>query len=189
MTDFPIHTVETAPEGSKAQLEAINKKYGAIPGLFGALAEAPAALEAYPLIQGIFEKSSLSPTEQQLVFIAASVENECLFCVPAHSFVAKNVTKVDPAIVNAVRNSQTVPDAKLDALVTFTRTVVEKRGHLEDADIAGFINAGYTQANVLEVILGVSVKTLSNYTSHVTNPPLGGFASEAWEPKASKTAA
>lgn len=183
MTKFNIHNVDTAPESTKKTLQKIQDKYGAIPGLFGAFAESPAILEAYPTLQNIFEtKTTLSSTEQQLIFIAVSVENECYFCVPAHSYIAKNVTKVDPQIIDDLRQNRPLADNKLNALVNFTKTLVKNRGHLNDDQINTFLEAGYSKEQVLEVILGVSVKTISNYTSHITNPPLGMFESEKWQP-------
>ncbi len=182
MTTFPIHDVASAPEGSKAILENLQKTLGHIPGLFGALAESPAAITAYPVISDLFDKTSLSPAEQQLLLIAISVENECHFCVPAHTVIAKNVAKVDADLVNAVRESRSTGDAKIDALVTFAKELVKARGHASDAQIEAFLAAGYNKAQVLEVILGVTLKTFSNYVSHITNPPLGAFQSEAWSP-------
>lgn len=182
MTKFNIHTVESAPEAAKDTLQNIEKKLGSIPGLFGALAESPAALSAYPQISDLFDKTNFTKQEQQILLIAISVENECLFCVPAHSFIAKNIAKVDPEIVKAVREKRSTANDKLDALVNFAQIIVKNRGHVEDKVIEEFIKAGYSKEQVIDVILGVTLKTFSNYVSHITNPPLGAFAGEKWDP-------
>jgi AhpD family alkylhydroperoxidase len=131
-----------------------------------------------------FAKSSLSPLEQQLVALAVSEANDCAFCVAAHSAIAKRMLKADAALVAAVRDRQPLADPKLDALVAFVRQVVEQRGFIGEAALAAFLEAGYTRASVLEVLLGVGMKTFNNYVDHVAHVPLNNqFKPEAWQPK------
>lgn len=184
MTSFTVHSLESAPTGSRPMLEGLKKAYGFVPNLFAVFAESPAALQGALAIGEAFAKSTLTPVEQQLVAIAVSEANDCPFCMAAHSTIAKHLAKADPAAVAAARERQPLPDAKLDALVTFTRKLVEQRGFVSPADLAAFLKAGYTKAQVIEVLLGVGMKTFNNYVDHIAHVPLNDqFKTEAWQPK------
>src|SRR5512138_2335358 len=184
MTRFVAHTVESAPAESRPMLEGIRRSFGFVPNLFGVFAESPAALRGALAIYEAFSSSSLSAAEQQLVMLAVSEANDCEYCVAAHSTLAKRIAKVDPALVDAVRQRAPLADAKLDALATFTRSVVEQRGLLPDAEVDAFLAAGYTRAQVIEVLLGVGMKTFNNYVDHIAHTPLNDqFKAEAWQPK------
>lgn len=182
MTQFTTHTLESAPAAARPLLEGAKAKLGFIPNLYGNLAEAPAALQAYFDLSAQFEKTSLIPVERQVVLLAISTENNCEFCVAAHSLIARKMVKVPDAVVDALRASQPLPDAKLEALAVFTRAVVRDRGFVAQGELDAFLKAGFTHRQVIEVVLGVSLKILSNYTNHLTgtktNPE---FASEAWK--------
>ena len=110
MAKFEFHTPQTAPEASRPALESAQKSLGFVPNLYGLLAENPAALEAYQTLAGIFAKAGFSPVEQQLVPLIVSVENQCGFCVGAHSALS-TMAKVPPNIINAVRDSAPIDDA------------------------------------------------------------------------------
>ncbi len=183
MNTFKLHTLESAPAAALPTLEAANKGLGFIPNLYAHLAEAPNALQAYKQLGALLEQSALSPEEQQIVLISASIENRCEYCVAAHSFIARNLVKVDSQRVDALRTDSCLQDQKLNALVDFTRAVVRERGWVVGGqELNNFYAAGYTQQNALEVVLGVTMKTLSNYTNHLTDTPLdAAFASEAWQ--------
>ncbi|MGZ8184378.1 MAG: carboxymuconolactone decarboxylase family protein [Methylobacter sp.] len=182
MSQFHIHSISTAPAAAQPLLEGSLKKYGFVPNLHGGLAESPAALQAYIELTALFDKTLLSPTERQVVLLAASVENHYTYCVAAHSMNAKQMVKVDAANVEALRKQQSLPDPKLDALAAFTRAVVKQRGRVCGKTLDNFITAGYSRAQVLEVVLGVAFKTLSNYTNHLIDTPLdSAFQAESWE--------
>jgi AhpD family alkylhydroperoxidase len=133
-------------------------------------------------IHEVFSKSSLSSVEQQLVMIAVSVANDCEYCVAAHSNIAKRLLQVDPALIDALRRRAPLADARLEALATFTRTVVEQRGWIADLDVAAFLDAGYTRAQVIEVLFGIGMKTFNNYVDHIAHTPLNEqFKDEAWQ--------
>lgn len=184
MIKFTVHTAQTAPPHSRPLLEGIKNAFGFVPNLFAVFAESPAALQGALAIAEAFSKSTLSPAEQQLVAIAVSEANDCQFCVAAHSTIAKHAAKADPASVDATRAREPLADPRLDALVTFTRKVVEQRGFVADAEVAAFMEAGYTKAQVIEVLLGVGMKTFNNYVDHVAHVPLNDqFKAEAWRPK------
>ncbi len=181
MSQFEFYSVETAPAGARPLLEKVAARFGFVPALLGGLAESPAALEGYLKLAGIFERSSFSPAEQQVIALAVSVENGCDFCVSAHSFMARNLAKVGSGEVNARRDGGPLNDLRLDALATFVRQIVRQRGWVDNADIEVFIDAGFTRAQVLEVVLGVAQKTLSNYANHLMKTPLdAAFESERW---------
>src|SRR5574341_906443 len=119
MNRFPLHTPDTAPADAKPALASVQSKMGFIPNLYGKLATAPAALDAYLTLSGIYDKTSLSPAERQTVLLAASVENKCGFCVAAHSAGAKRA-KAPQEVVAAIRERRPVPDPRLGALADFT---------------------------------------------------------------------
>ena len=149
MSPFTIHTPETAPAASRALLEGIQQAYGFVPNLFAVFAESPAALEGALAMARAFSHSTLTPVEQQLVALAVSEANDCEFCMAAHSTIAKRVAKAQPALVAAVRAREPLSEAKLDVLVVFTRRVVEQRGFVASADVAAFLEAGYTRAQLI----------------------------------------
>jgi AhpD family alkylhydroperoxidase len=159
-----------------------------IPNLFAKMAEAPALLEGYWSLARIFENSSLGPVEQQVVLIATSRVNQCRYCVGVHSAVA-DMQQVPAEITDALREGRPLPDARLEALRRFTERVVEARGWAPESELEAFLAAGYTSAQVLEVVLGVGLKTLSNYTNHLAGTELDpAFAGRAWTPSPASAA-
>lgn len=182
MTAFDVHTKKTAPTESAKLLAPAEEAYGFIPNLLGVMAESPATLNAYLSLGQLFGKSSFSATEQQTVILSISRFNECDYCMAAHSVIA-GMNKVPTDIVEAIRDDRPIDDPRLEALRVFTSTCVEKRAHLSSDDIAAFLAADYTKEQILEVILGIGFKTLSNYVNHVAETPLDdAFASQAWVP-------
>lgn len=171
MSEFKLHDVGSAPEAAKPLLEGAEKNMGFVPNLFAKMAEAPAALEAYITLSGMFDKTSFSPVEREVVLLTASVENQCEFCVAAHSGRAKKAG-MDEAVLEALRDARALPDERLQALHAFTLDVVRNRGFVGDTAVHDFLDAGFTREQVLEVVLGVAMKTLSNYTNHIAETPL-----------------
>lgn len=181
MSIFSIHTPDTAPEDSRSKLEKGKQRYGFVPNLWGALAEAPTALDAYVALGELFDRTSLTRTERQVVLLAISAANGCTYCVGAHSAIA-DMQKVPGDVVDALREQRSISEPKLEALRTFTTTLVEKRGWASEQDVQAFLDAGFHRQQVLEVILGLSYKTLSNYTNHLVDTPLDEpFQGRAWE--------
>ncbi len=184
MTAFTMHDETTAPEEIRARLETAKQQNGRIPGLYAVMAEAPGLLEAYTFAHQQFLKTSLTDEEKTVVWQAVNVEQNCHYCVPAHTGIAK-MMKVDDAITDALRDETPLPTAKLEALRDFTLSVVRNRGALEEAEVQAFLDAGFAERNILEVILGVSQKVMSNYTNHFANTPVDPvFQKFAWEKKA-----
>ena len=182
MTDFTIHTHDTAPAASKPRLDVAVNAFGMVPNLIGVLAESPETLEAYQTLHSLFEKSSLSTTEKNVVWLTINVEHNCHYCVPAHTAIA-HMQKVDAGVIDALRNAAPLPDAKLEALRQFTLKVVRQRGEVSDAEVATFLAAGFTKRNVLDVLIGVSQKVISNYTNHLAHTPVDApFRKFDWTP-------
>ena len=180
MTTLKVHNIETAPEGSKALLENSQKAYGMIPGLHGVLAGAPKVLEAYQTLHELFTQTSFNEEELTVVWQTINVEHACHYCVPAHTGIAK-MMKVDDAITEALRSETPLENPKLEALRTMTLTIVRNRGHVTQEDLNTFYAAGYEERQVMEILLGLSQKTISNYVNHIANTPVdAGFKKFAW---------
>ncbi len=182
MNNFVIYNKDNAPEGSGELLAGVNKAYGFTPNLLGTMAESPATLKGYLTLGKILEGSTLSTTEQQVILLAVSRFNECHYCLAAHTTIS-DLQKVPRDVVDAIRNDQPIADARLEALRRFATLITEKRGWASEDDVAEFYAAGFTQANVLEVILATSLKTISNYVNHVADTPVdAAFSKNAWAP-------
>jgi AhpD family alkylhydroperoxidase len=168
---YPVHTIEAAPAASRPLLEQAQAAYGVVPNLLAVLSSAPPVLEAYLTLQKLFAASSLSSVEQQVVLLTVSTDNACTYCVAAHTLMA-GTQGVDPVVLEAIRSSNSLGDPRLEALRAFTQAVVSSRGWPPQDVLDGFLDAGYGEVQVLEVVLGVAFKTLSNYTNHLTGTPL-----------------
>ncbi|KAJ56996.1 carboxymuconolactone decarboxylase [Actibacterium mucosum KCTC 23349] len=162
---YTYHTPDTAPQASLSLLEASQKAYGFHPMLHRVMAEAPINYQAYLDTFGLFtEKGTLTPTEQQVVMMTVNVINECHYCTAGHTMLMK-MLKVDEDVIEALREGAPLADAKLEALRVYTKGLVEQRGHIGDDALQAFLDAGYTKAQSLEVIVGIATKTLSNFTN------------------------
>lgn len=166
MSIFTQHTVESAPKGASEVLEKVVERYQFIPNLASYVAESPVSLDAIMSLSGYFDNSSLTPQEQQIVLLTVSVMNDCSYCRTAHTALA-NMQKVDREILEAVLALQTLPDAKLNALFDFTRAIIEEKALVSEEVVNRFLGAGYTKAQVFEVIMGVALKTFTNYSNHL----------------------
>lgn len=183
MANFTLHDSSTAPEGARDFIAGVEKKMGFVPSLYAVFAENPAVLTAYTQLADQLGKTGLSPLEQQIVTITASVENECHFCVAAHTTISEG-QGLDLAVIDAVREDRAITDPKLEALRIFSKKVVIDRGFVSDTDVDTFLRAGYDRSAVLAVILGVALKVISNYTNHVAETPVNeAFKKHAWSPK------
>ncbi|PMS15477.1 carboxymuconolactone decarboxylase [Trinickia dabaoshanensis] len=180
MSNFQTYTIDNAPAASKSSLEDTKRAFGFVPNLQAHMAESPALLAGYSALWDLFSKSTLTPHEQQVVYLTSNFENNCHYCMAGHSTLAKMI-KMDAGVIAALRAGTPLPDAKLEALHRFTTLVVRERGFVPEADVDAFIAAGYTRENVLEVILGVATKVMSNYTNHIVHTELDGFmAGNEW---------
>lgn len=177
MTKFTLHTIETAPEASRTLLESTRKAWGFLPTLQATLAESPVALEAHNTLFGLVGKSSLSPVEQQVAFLAASVFHGCEYCTMGHTYLARGAGMAEH-VVQALRSGTSIDDARLEALRVFTEAVLRERGFVGDAAVDTFLASGFTRAHVLEVVTVIATKTISNYVNHITHTPKESFMSD-----------
>ncbi len=185
---FIVHTVETAPEASRPLLEQTERRLGFVPNLTGELAASPAAVEGYLALSAAFAKSSLTPLEREIVLVAVSVEDRCHYCTAAHTTSAE-WQELDLEAIEAVRDGRPIADPKLEALRLFTVKIVRARGWLADAELRAFTAAGFSQPAILEILMGVGLKTFSNYVNHVTETPLDeAFQHNAFIPAARRAA-
>ena len=181
MTEFTLHTEDSAPEASKPLLAQSQKAFGMIPGLHAVMAEAPEVLEAYQRVHELFVNSSFDNEELTVVWQTINIEHACHYCVPAHTAIAKSMNVSDD-ISEALRNETPLADSRLEALRTFTLSVVRDRGDVDNNTVQVFLNAGFTRRHILEVILGVSQKVMSNYTNHLANTPVDApFKKFTWK--------
>jgi uncharacterized peroxidase-related enzyme len=183
MSKFHVHSVETAPAASKEHFATAKAALGFVPNLIGVLAASPSAAKAYLVLTELMSKTSLTPVEREVVLLTASRKNGCEYCMAAHSTVAHGA-KMPGAVLSALRAGEVLPDAKLEALRSFTIALLEHRGHVDGAQVSAFLAPGYTEANVLDVVLGTTMKTLSNYTNNVAHTPVdAAFQRWAWTAK------
>lgn len=181
MSNFKIHTIETAPAESKSLLEASEKNFGMIPNLHGILAESPGLLEAYQKLHEWFSNSSFNADELTVVWQSINVEHDCHYCVPAHTGIAK-MMKIDEDIIEALRNETVLPSEKLEVLREATLEIVRNRGQLSQETIEKFYKNGYENRHLFNIILGLSQKTISNYINHIAKTPIDKeFEKYKWE--------
>lgn len=182
MSRLPLQTVDTAPAASRPYLEKSLANNGFLPNLVASLANAPVALEAYLTVGEINARGGLTLAEREVVQITAAAIHGCGFCVAGHTAVAVNKARLPRDLVDEIRNQQTLSDARLNAIAEFTRAVIATRGAVPDAALHAFRAAGLTDANALEVILGVSLATLCNFANNLArnelNPELAAWR---WE--------
>lgn len=171
MLNFVQYDVNDAPAASRALLEQVQKAMGFVPNLIATMAESPAVLAGYLALDANLGSGALSAAERQIVEIAVSTQNGCEYCVAAHSTVA-SMLRVDPQILRQVRDEVVVKDPKIEALVRFTRTVMQSRGFVEDSAFADFLAAGYGKKHLLEVVGHIGLKTLANYVHALSHAPI-----------------
>ena len=172
MSRLPLRSIEDAPEAAKPFLAKAEQANGYLPNLLRVLANAPVALETYLTVSGINGRASLDLAAREAVQITAAAIHGCGFCVAGHTAIATKKAGVPPDAVNALREKQEGPDARLNAVARFTEAVIAGRGRVSDAELSSFKAAGFDDAAALEVVLGVSLATLCNFANNLGEPPL-----------------
>lgn len=174
--------VDTASPAASVILKNTKKELGMIPNMYSYMAIAPALLSTYSHGYRLFRKESgFSPAEQEVIFLTISYENQCDYCVAAHSMVADLFSKVPVEVTDAIRNGSPIPNQKFQALADFTAIMLNKRGLPSDDDVSGFLNAGYQQEQILYIVLAISIKTISNYSNHIFQTPVDAmFKTREW---------
>ena len=171
MTDFTLYTAENAPEASKPLMADSVAAFGMVPNLHAVMAEAPTLLKGYQVLHDLFQKTSFNAEELTVVWQSINVEHECHYCVPAHSAIAASM-KVDQDVVDALVNKTPLASPKLEVLRETTLLMVRERGVISDEQIETFFAAGYGKQQLLEIIVGLSQKVMSNYTNHLADTPI-----------------
>jgi len=166
-------TVETAQPIASRILGNTKEKMGFIPNMYTGMANNPALLDAYVHSYTTFRQNSgFNAIEQEIIFLSVAYENECDYCMAAHSFVADKASKVPAEITEAIRLNEIITDSKFSALSNFARLITRNRGHVSNQDVNDFLSVGYTESHVLGVVTGVGVKTFSNYFNHIAETTL-----------------
>ncbi|MCB4436660.1 carboxymuconolactone decarboxylase family protein [Alteromonas sp. McT4-15] len=183
MSDFTLHTKETAPEAAKPLLDNSQKAFGMIPNLHAVMAEAPTLLEGYQVLHKLAQETSFNAEELTVVWQVVNVEHACHYCVPAHTGIAKSM-KVRDDLIEELRNDETLSDTKLNTLKETVLAVTRGRGHIAQAQLSAFYDAGYSHQQLLEIILILAQKVMSNYTNHLADTPVDEpFKKFDWSPK------
>jgi uncharacterized peroxidase-related enzyme len=164
---------DAATGEAKEIIDSTKAQLGFVPNMYRTMANSEGYLSTYIHGYKAFRESSgFTPQEQELIFLVISRGNGCDYCIAAHSMIADKVAKFKPELLAAIRAGQALADEKLQALSVFTSRVFESRGLISKAEAAAFLEAGYSETQILEVILAISVKTLSNYSNHIFHTDL-----------------
>ena len=172
--DFPIHSLESAPDDARAALNWYNDNFSMVPLLAGVLAEAPALLNSYWRTQTtLLSQATLSPQEINIVQTTVAHENECQYCVAGHTAFGKTpVFENTDAQLQAIRTGESLGSKKLDTLRSFTLRVLETKGRVRDAELEEFLSVGYTRANALEIVACIAAKVMSNFANQIAMTPI-----------------
>ena len=182
MVNLKFDETEVSQVSNKI-FEKTKKGLGFVPNMYQKMGNNSALLDAYTYSYNTFRvNSGFTPIEQEGVFLSVAYENNCEYCMAAHSFVADAISKVPENVTDAIRNDTSIPDNKLAELVKFTRTMVKTRGLPKVADVDDFLGAGYSEHRVLDIIQAISVKTISNYANHLFHTELDDvFKKREWQ--------
>lgn len=180
MTNFKIHNADTAPHLAQPVLKHIESSLGYIPNLMGTIANSGIAMQAMANLNEAVSKTGFDATEQEVIQIAASVVNESGYCVAGHTVFSERAN-LPADVIEAARNGGPIADGKLEALRRFTETLMRRRGHVTAGDIDGFIYAGYSKEQFIELVVVVATKVVTNFVSVAARIPLDEtFLPHAW---------
>jgi uncharacterized peroxidase-related enzyme len=170
---LPPQTLESANPAARSVLQRAHRSLGFIPNMYQGMANLPVLLETYLDGYARFrEASGFTPAEQEVVFLVVSRHNDCGYCTAAHSMIADRKSKVPPASLAALRAGHPLPDARLQALANFTERMLLSHGRPTQSDVQAFHRAGYEDRHLLDIVLAIAVKTLSNYTNQLFEPAI-----------------
>lgn len=170
---LPAQTIASAEAKGKALLETAQANLGFVPNMYANMVNSPGLLATYLSGYAAFRsESGFTAPEQEVVFLTISRENGCEYCVSAHSFLADKKSGLAPEVTDAIRDGTPIGDARLAALAEFTRVVSSTRGLPSRAATDKFLSAGYAERHILEIVLALAVKTISNYANHLFHTPL-----------------
>ncbi|NMM45796.1 peroxidase-related enzyme [Rhodospirillaceae bacterium KN72] len=165
MTRVSLPSRDDAPDASKPTLDAVQKQLGALPNMFRALANSPAALNGFAAFNGALGKALDLKTRERIALAVAEV-NGCDYCLSAHTYLGLNLAKIDAAEI-ALNRKGGSGDPKAHAAVSFAAKIARERGHVGDADIAAVRNAGYSDGQIVEIVALVAENTFTNFLNEV----------------------
>jgi uncharacterized peroxidase-related enzyme len=167
MTRIPTPaTINDAPAASRPLLEAVKKQLGVVPNMFRLVSNSPAALQGYLGLSEALGKGALPAATRERIALAVAEINGCDYCLSAHTYLGKNLAKLDDAEIAANRSGAS-NDPKADAAVRFAAKVVRERGHVSEDDVRAVKLAGYNDAQVIEIVLHVALNTWTNFINTV----------------------
>jgi uncharacterized peroxidase-related enzyme len=179
MSRVRVQTLDSAPEASRPYLEKAKARNGFIPNLLGVLANAPTAIETYLTVGEINGRTSFTLTEREVVQITAAAQHGCAFCVAGHTAIAYKQGQLETPLVEGLRQQSTIEDPRLEALAEFTRAVIRTKGHVSPEHLSAFKSQGFGDQQALEVVLGVALATLCNFSNSLAetelNPELEAY--------------
>src|SRR5580658_2489276 len=155
MTNFPVHTLDSAPERSKPALQQLQAAFGVIPNLIGAMSTSPVLINSLVGLFGKVHGGSFTEAQVQILLLTDAVTNASTWAVAFHTALALK-EGIDPADVRAIREGRLPKDSKFAALSALARTMIEQRGRLADEDLNRFLAAGFGKDHALEVIAAVA---------------------------------
>ncbi len=159
-------TIDASPTASQPLLEAIKKQLGLVPNMYRLIGNSPAALEAYLGLSHGLDKGEIDLQTRERIALTVAKLNQCDYCLSAHTYVGKNLAKLDDAELVANRRG-TSSDPKAAAALRFASRVVEERGGVSPGDVKAVKLAGFTDSQVIEIVLHVALNTLTNYVNKV----------------------
>jgi uncharacterized peroxidase-related enzyme len=164
-----IHTpasIDTSPLASRAQLSAVEKSLGSVPNLFRLVGNSPAALKGYLGLSGALSGAKLDAKTQERIALAVAEIDRCDYCLSAHTYLGRNLAKLDDTEITANRNGAST-DRKASAAVRFAAQIVKARGHVTNEELAAVTAAGFSDAEIVEIVLTVVLNTFTNYVNEV----------------------
>jgi uncharacterized peroxidase-related enzyme len=159
-------SIEASPEASRPLLEAVKKQLGVVPNLFRIVGTSPAALEGYVSLNGALGRGKLPAATRERIALAVAQINGCGYCLAAHSYLGKNLAKLDGVEITANRNG-TSTDVKAAVAVQFAAHIATKRGAVDAGEVMAVRDAGYSDAEIVEIVAHVALNTLTNYVNEV----------------------
>jgi alkylhydroperoxidase family enzyme len=182
MTSHQLHTADTAADAAKEPLRVLEGAFGFVPAAAGLMANSPALINTFFAAFGHFRGGgTFGPDERQVLLLSNAVANRSEWAVAFHTLESLQ-DGVEPAVVEAIRRGERPADERMAALAAFTRSLIERKGHVEAAEVAAFKAAGFTEEQVFEVITGVAISAMTNYTANLARPPLeDAVVPHAWK--------
>lgn len=162
MTRLDALNPETTTGKSKKLFDGIQSKLGMVPNMMRTMGGSPAVLEGYLNLSGALASGSLGAKLGELIALTVANNNECEYCLSAHTFIGENLVKIDSDTIAAAKQAEN-QDPKIKAALTFAKTLVNKAGRVSDADVEAVKNAGFTQGEIGEIVAHVALNTFTNY--------------------------